>query len=1722
VETVFFGFSGTNNTNKIFSMKKIFYTLFLSLLLPLQSIWADVVTIDLRKCTPDKYISVVINDAGGNGIMYGLMNGTPINFIDSGTGMSPSTEFHIIGDPQTEYFGQILVSGGMNLSLPGIPNMPIKVTLENVHLSGTEDHQMRDAFRLDEQRSSGTHVKLTLKGVNYLEGTEGTLINTLAASKIGGAGIAVGYAKIKDSWYAYDNKSACSIEIEGQGTLTAIGGMGCAGIGASGGSVGITYSQGKDWLQGHYCGRITINSGTIIAKGGVEAAAIGDSHSGGRSRITINGGDITAEPSKSGKDMTGIGMGRNDRGGIINLNGGTITATGQNCAAGIGTGSLSGYAYHDEPSTNPREINIREGVNIKASIIAQSKRHTCGAAIGFGDDSGSGSEMTIRITGGNIEAYSEGSSPAIGTGPSGTEGQGRGRLSIYISGGKTIAKGGYFSPGIGRAVGSTAPTIHIEGNPEIEATGGEYGAAIGDCIFEPSEETANSNFSFKTNIAISGNPVIKATGGMYAAGIGGGHNAVNGKITINGGDITAIGWRDENKEKRGGAGIGSGTINTEKDRVNFNWPPGKITITSPANVYAGGGLFAAGIGGGGGFGTGRLDDAYHSIEITGGTVEAAGWAAAGIGDGIGIVKDGDSYKMDDRGANGYRDNPGVSKIFISGGAVNAYGYFKYDENWKPVNGSNLYFGDTKAAAGYPRDIDFLLPGMSHSVYPGIAFLFDNQGQSVANATLTAKAIGGISYNMEGITTGDLGQFHCYLPSTESGLRFGSISHGDKDYMGYYKVDPSKDRFHALFTDGKRSVNGYGKDIHLYSKGFRLVARGEKPEDQDLYQLDQRSTLRITGNSGDDNSYVHIHSEYGNYYNLEFGEYQGASDEMGTIIVDAPIKLTLAGSVIINSKAGVPGILVRDGGKAEITGDGYLIARGGDGAPAIQTEETGSIHIRDGMMRLFGGGGSPAVHSTNNVVIDGGSIIASGGDGASTDWAVPGLVNQNGSLLRPVWVNFLYNGIVTDTSDGYIYAKRPRLLACYDAKDQIISGVYDSNGEKLIHFDTKYSSDKTMPSYMTGGVRLVEMVDGHYPHCFYLPLDQSDDYEYRMLVALENRPYENTALVSRYADPFIFYPHIQMKYHKNNLSVPQTEWNALPATAGMNTIPALLQQTIDGFPISWYTDKECTRLLTATSRLNTENGVKYQNGTFSIDLYAAISCRLTYHANGAGGTPPEPFDGNTSAPVKAAAPGDLTMDGCYFESWNTEPGGTGTRYEPGDVLKFDKDHLDIILYAQWQEKTDIATVDLTVHTANVPVYNGQPHTPPFTLTDDQSTPLKEGEDYTLTGYGNNTKASGNAEIYIEGTGRYKGRQTVFFTIDPLEITLDGTEIKDKPQDGTPTGQVSKRGTLAGVLGNDEVAVDWSAAEALFATTDIGEDIPVYLSGLTLTGANATDYRLAQPIELKGNIVPQPPRPAGADRNFTIEAFEGAEPSPRRGVHNVTEGDAFTIYFDVPEGYAPGDLLVTLDGKEIAHRQLYENRYVVVVNRIESDHLLRIGKQGIFTVTMPQLKGAATDPAAGTHRVGRFDPFVFTLHLEDAYDLSQPTVLVNGNELTAQTAQTAPALIPASTPLRAATLRAATHTYRIDSIRENIRIEILDIWRNDGVANEHITTGEPLVYTAPGHLCIETEKEAPATVYTLSGVTLIHRRLTPGLNRLLLPAGVYIVRIEGESWKVIVKR
>ena len=90
--------------------------------------------------------------------------------------------------------------------------------------------------------------------------------------------------------------------------------------------------------QDIHCGNIEIQGGTITATGFGSGAGIGSSVQSICGMITISDGTVTAT---GGEDAPGIGGGRQGGCGSITISGGTVTATGGEDAAGIGTGNNS-------------------------------------------------------------------------------------------------------------------------------------------------------------------------------------------------------------------------------------------------------------------------------------------------------------------------------------------------------------------------------------------------------------------------------------------------------------------------------------------------------------------------------------------------------------------------------------------------------------------------------------------------------------------------------------------------------------------------------------------------------------------------------------------------------------------------------------------------------------------------------------------------------------------------------------------------------------------------------------------------------------------------------------------------------------------------------------------------------------------------------------------------------------------------------------------------------------------------------------------------------------------------------------------------------------------------------------------------------------------------------------------------------------------------------------
>lgn len=200
----------------------------------------------------------------------------------------------------------------------------------------------------------GAGGELTLAGVNM---AEASIICSGAATIIMADG--------STNRVINSNENKCGVLVGPTGTKTTLkgenlntgslivrGGDNAAGIG--------TYEAAT-------CGEIEILSGNITAEGGTDAAGIGtgrtntvnNTHST-CGNISISNGYIIATGGNRG---AGIGSGMSKCLSTIIISGGNITATGRGCAAGIGGGELfNAKTYPDDIGWG--DINIQGGTII--------------------------------------------------------------------------------------------------------------------------------------------------------------------------------------------------------------------------------------------------------------------------------------------------------------------------------------------------------------------------------------------------------------------------------------------------------------------------------------------------------------------------------------------------------------------------------------------------------------------------------------------------------------------------------------------------------------------------------------------------------------------------------------------------------------------------------------------------------------------------------------------------------------------------------------------------------------------------------------------------------------------------------------------------------------------------------------------------------------------------------------------------------------------------------------------------------------------------------------------------------------------------------------------------------------------------------------------------------------------------------------------------------------
>jgi trimeric autotransporter adhesin len=98
-------------------------------------------------------------------------------------------------------------------------------------------------------------------------------------------------------------------------------------------------------------------------------------------------------------------------------------------------------------------------------------------------------------------------------------------------------------------------------------------------------------------------------------------------------------------------------------------------------------------------------------------------------------------------------------------------------------------------------------------------------------------------------------------------------------------------------------------------------------------------------------------------------------------------------------------------------------------------------------------------------------------------------------------------------------------------------------------------------------------------------------------------------------------------------------------------------------------------------------------------------------------------------------------------------------------------------------------------------------------------------------------------------------TTMANITPASIAVSGIVAVSRTYNGTTLAPLdTSHATLVGVVPGDDVTLDASAASGMFATANVGTDLNVTVSGLSLTGADAGNYTLTGPTTTTADILP----------------------------------------------------------------------------------------------------------------------------------------------------------------------------------------------------------------------------------------------------------------------------
>lgn len=330
----------------------------------------------------------------------------------------------------------------------------------------------------------------------------------------------------------------------------------------------------------------------------------------------------------------------------------------------------------------------------------------------------------------------------------------------------------------------------------------------------------------------------------------------------------------------------------------------------------------------------------------------------------------------------------------------------------------------------------------------------------------------------------------------------------------------------------------------------------------------------------------------------------------------------------------------------------------------------------------------------------------------------------------------------------------------------------------------------------------------------------------------------------------------------NANVPSDETYTGSTASQTKWYGEALTLRANGFTRPGYTFKNWYTNASGSGGTAYAAGASYNDNstsTSTVTLYAQWqenTALLTYDANGGVGAPEaQTMRYSQAANITTAAP---TRDRYYLSSWNTQPDGTGTTYQPGAELKqADAEPVATTLYAQWA----LAYVPPTLTNLKAVRCNsgGEPR--------DDGTDIKLTFDYTL----------GDAPSFSTANLKFRASGDATYTTRGLTI---GTEVLFDDGDGSTIALGTfAAGTSFSIIleltSDDTEAVTISSSTSVptaFYTVDLGaggKTIGVGQAAASSPARPVGQMDIAMDVNFHGNVTGA----GGADLPVTTGLLKG---------------------------------------------------------------------------------------------------------------------------------------------------------------------------------------------------------------------------------------------------------